>query len=377
MQKENHPNVCIITIPRPKAAFTPLSNLVEVLYPLSDELYLITGNEGDTVCRNHKEIHGYSIIHKSKTRLIARICNYIYLQLRISYRSMKLKRNVDIWIFFMGEGLLIPVTTLRLAGKTVILSLAASSPNMIGTSRNISILNRISKFLEIANYAISNKIILYSPNLTKEWNLEKYRKKISIAHEHFLDFDNFKIKKEFHERDNLVGYIGRLSEEKGTLNFIKAISEIIKERDDFDFLVGGDGQLRNEIEKYLDENDLTDRVKLTGWIPHDKLPDYLNELKLVVLPSYTEGLPNLMLEAMACGTPVSPTPVGAIPEVITDGETGFIMENNSPMCIAENVMRALEHPDLETIIENARTLVELEFTYEAAVEKWKEILERL
>ena len=61
--------------------------------------------------------------------------------------------------------------------------------------------------------------------------------------------------------------------------------------------------------------------------------------------------------------------------MIKDGETGFIMENNSPECIAKNVMRALEHPNPERIGENARELVEKEFTYEAAVERYRTILE--
>ena len=78
---------------------------------------------------------------------------------------------------------------------------------------------------------------------------------------------------------------------------------------------------------------------------------------------------------MACDTPVLATPVGGIPDVIKDGETGFIMENNSPECIAENEIRALEHPELEKIVKNARNLVEEEFTYEAAVERYKKILE--
>ncbi len=141
-----------------------------------------------------------------------------------------------------------------------------------------------------------------------------------------------------------------------------------------EFLIVGDGRLRNEIENYLNENNITDRVKLTGWIPHDELPDYLNELKLVVLPSYTEGLPNLMLEAMACGTPVLATPVGAIPDVITDNETGFIMASNSPECIVKNVIRVLEHSNTEMIVENAKVLVEREFTYVAAVERYRRIL---
>ena len=80
---------------------------------------------------------------------------------------------------------------------------------------------------------------------------------------------------------------------------------------------------------------------------------------------------------MGCGTPVLATPVGAIPDVITDRETGFIMENNNPGCIAENIIRVLEHPMLEEIVKNVRKLVEKEFTYEAAVERYRKILENI
>ena len=80
---------------------------------------------------------------------------------------------------------------------------------------------------------------------------------------------------------------------------------------------------------------------------------------------------------MGCGTPVLATSVGGVPDLIKDGETGFIMKDNSPECVAENVMRALEHPNLDEIVKNARELVEKEFTYEAAVERYRKILENI
>ena len=121
-------------------------------------------------------------------------------------------------------------------------------------------------------------------------------------------------------------------------------------------------------------NQLNDKVKFVGWISHDELPYYLNELKLFVLPSYTEGLPNIMLEAMACGTPVLVTPVGSIPDFIKDGETGFIMENNSPDSIVRNIIRAINHPDKELILKNAQDLVKFQFSFEVAVEKYRKML---
>ena len=373
--KKDRLNICILTFPIPKSGITPLSNLVDILYPLSDDIYLITGNEGYTFFKGDKRIHTYGIEHKTGRNVFTRITNYIHTQLKISHKLTKLSKNISLCCFFLGgeEALLLPILTAKLLRKKVVLVRAASSVHILKIANDdlfkpVEILSKI-------NCTLSNRITLCSKNLIKDWNLEKYRNKISIASEHFIDFDKFKIKKKIDERDNLVGYIGRLSEEKGTLNFVHAIPKVLEKEDGIKFLIGGEGQLRNKIEKCISKENLNDKVKLAGWIPHEEVPDYLNALKLVVLPSYTEGLPNVMLEAMACGTPVLAMPVGAIPDIITDGNTGFIMENNSPACIAKDVMRARGHPDPERIVENARALVEQEFTYEAAVERYRKILE--
>ena len=81
-----------------------------------------------------------------------------------------------------------------------------------------------------------------------------------------------------------------------------------------------------------------------------------------------------MLEAMACGTPVVATSVGSIPDFVKNAETGFIMENNSPDCIAKNIINALEESDLEKVSERARVLIEQNFTFGKAVERYENII---
>ena len=356
--------ICVIYNYVSKASQKPTSNLIDILKSFSNPIYII-----------RKESISSHTDSPNKT-FIAIALSYIYRQLECSWKVMRIARNVDIYVFFMGGSTsFLPMLIIKLLRKEVVLSTTGSAVKTSIGAKDSPFITLLIRISENVSYSLSDAIVLYSENLIKESNLEKHRNKIYIAHEHFIDFDKFKTKKKLGERENLVAYIGRLSGEKGILNFAKAIPKILREKK-IKILIGGDGQLRDEIEKYISKENLNYNVKLTGWINHDKLPDYLNELNLVVLPSYTEGLPNLMLEAMACGTPVLVTPVGAIPDVITDGETGFIMENNSPECIAKNVLRALEYPNLDEIVKNAKKLVERAFTYGAAVEGYRKILER-
>lgn len=376
-KKIKKPNIGILTFTISEAGNIPLSNLIDILDSLTKDIYLVTGNGGHTSFKEDKRVHAsYMIKHERGTNAFIRIIRYVYTQLKISYLLARIAKSVDMWIFFIGgDTLVFPMITARLLRKKVVLAFAGSS--ILTEKFKNGNLSSALEFLSDINCTLSDKIIVYSSNLIREWNLEKYRNKISIAHEHFLNFDILKIKKKLDERNKIVGYIGRLSGEKGVMNFIDAIPEIIKERDDLGFLIGGDGQLQDKIETYISKENLNAKVKLAGWISYDELPDYLNELQLLVLPSYTEGLPNIMLEAMACGTPVLATPVGSIPDVIKNGKTGFIMRNNSPECIAENVERALNHQNLDVIVKNARELVEKEFIYEAAVMRYRKILEEI
>lgn len=366
----------VVTFPISKAGNTPVSNLIDIMYSLSSEVHLITGNEGSIFSKKNDSVHVYLIKHVGGTNIFTRIMGYIYTQLNISHHLVKMTGHVDFWVFFIGgEGLLLPMLAALLLRKKVTLVLAGFPAR--GSLVQKDVFSKPISFLSNINLALSTKIIVYSKIIIQERGLEKYGNKISIACEHIINLDEFRINKQIIDREKNVGYIGTISKIKGVPNLMQAIPNILNEDNRIEFIIGGDGDAFNETEEFISENRLNDSVKLPGWIPHNHLPEYLNELKLLVLPSYTEGLPNIVLEAMACGTPVLATPVAAVPDIIKDGETGFIMANNSPECIAKNVTRALEHPNLETIVENAKELVERKFTYEAAVNRWKKILEGL
>lgn len=388
MTKQQAPGlkICLLSVPvaEIEGGHILVFNFLHVLLPLAEEIYLITGNYPEHDLPSSKiyltNVRNDPRTSHLKRRLLTRAAKYVAAQLKMSYRLARIASKVDVVILFIGgSGLLLPMLTAKLRGKKTILVAAASGAVV---SRNIYrksfggvggfVAYGMVSVLEHLNYRLCNNIVVYSPSLVQEFGLERYKHKISIAHRHFLNFDRFKLQKPLNERDNLVGYIGRLSQEKGILNFMEAIPKVLETRGEAAFLIGGAGQLRPQVEEYANKSN--NKVEFVGWIAHDELPHYLNELKLLVVPSYTEAGPNIAFEAMACGTPVLATPVGAIPDVIKGDETGFIMENNAPECIAKNIVRALTHPNLEQIARNARALVETEFTFEKAVERYKNIL---
>jgi glycosyltransferase involved in cell wall biosynthesis len=373
MRTRDRRNICIFVFPFASlAGIGTLLNLVRVLRDLSDSLYLIMGNTGCTIFEKERGICVYEIKHEKGKNPFTRVVNYVLTQLRIAVKITQLRRNVDSYVYFVNSVTLVPIFTAKLLRKDITLVLPASISE-IGKARN-DIFFKFIRLLEKINYTLSNRIIVYSKGLIGAYSMEKYTGKISLAHQHTIDLNMFNVAKSLSERRNLIGYIGRLSGEKGVLNLAMAIPKVLEKNKDVKFLIIGDGQLRQEIQEYIDAHALKNNAKVLGWIPHKDLPAYLNELKLLVLPSSTEGLPGIILEAMSCGTPVLATPVGGIPDVISDEETGFLLEKNSSRCIAENIIRALSHPNLEYIAKRASALVEKEFTYEIALQQYKKAL---
>jgi len=365
----------VITVPIYKSGNPPLSHLMEILDGFSDNLYLLTGNDGYTFFKQDLRFHVEGWVYRNQNNLlVSRLFRYIWIQFLIAYRIILHRKHVDLWIFFFGGYRLhVPIIVAKLFKKKVVLLLADSGGKHTGASRYPTFSR--SQILVNYPYKSADKIVIYSSRLISLWGLESYRKKIFIAHEHYLNFELFRKTTEFRDRQLVIGFFGRFSSEKGIRNFIEALPAVRGMYPDISIIIGGDGPLGDELKILLDTERLTGHVHLTGWIAHDDLPGYLNRLRLLVVPSYTEGLPNIVLEAMACGTPVLATPVGAIPDIITEDETGFIMETNSPSCITENIIRVITSPRLERIAENGRVFVQENYSFEKTVDTWRSLLE--
>lgn len=366
-------NLGILTFPVSESGVIPLSNLIKIAIPISNELNLITGDAGYKIYKEDKRLKTYEIKHGIKENLLGRALEYLYTQLKFSYKILRIK-DVNKWIFFIGgDTLVLPMLTAKILRKEVYLLFAGSSLKTLSSSNDNFF--RYAKVLSTINCKLSDNIVLYSKRLIKEWGLEDYKEKILIMHEQFIDFDKFRIITEIKQRKNVIGYIGRLSKEKGIEEFLKSIPELIRINSDLEFLICGDGKLKDEVSKYINDNKLNSKIMLIPWIPHEEVPYYLNQLKLLVIPSYTEGLPNIMLEAMACGTPVLATPVGAILDVIINNKNGFIMKDNSFNCIERNILMVTESHNIDKIIENAYTIVVNEFAFKNVKDRWEKIIE--
>jgi glycosyltransferase involved in cell wall biosynthesis len=240
-----------------------------------------------------------------------------------------------------------------------------------------ALLSAVMKLETKITLKLADQIDVEASSAISFLGLEKYQNKTVINGAPYVDRNVFHSTKRISERSCTIGFVGRLSEEKGLLNLVGAIPALLRRFEDLTLTIIGDGVLRNRIGEELRSADLLEAVVLIGWVLHSELPRYLNDFKLFVFPSYSEGLPGAVQEAMACGVPVLATNVGAIPDLIKDGETGFIIRTNSPEGIAADVERILTHANLDQVAKNAEEVIKKEYTYEVMAEKCGKALQKL
>jgi glycosyltransferase involved in cell wall biosynthesis len=173
-----------------------------------------------------------------------------------------------------------------------------------------------------------------------------------------------------------VGAAGRLSPEKGFDRLIAAAGAVTRAEPDTGFVVFGDGPLRGALAAQIAERGLQDRFVLAGF--RTDLQRLLPQLDLAVLSSLTEGLPVVLLEALAAGVPAVSTAVGGVPEVIEDGVHGYLVPPNDPGALARRILDALRDDAARRAMgERGRQRVREQFTFATQSVPYQRLFERL
>lgn len=138
--------------------------------------------------------------------------------------------------------------------------------------------------------------------------------------------------------------VGRLCEQKGQLLLIEAAHRLAADGTDFELVLAGDGELRADIEALIRRYKLQDRVRITGWISGARVREEILAARALVLPSFAEGLPVVLMEAMALQRPVISTYVAGIPELVTPGEHGWLVPAGDVDALTQAVRACLDAP---------------------------------
>ncbi|MFX0135594.1 MAG: glycosyltransferase family 4 protein [Candidatus Hodarchaeota archaeon] len=172
------------------------------------------------------------------------------------------------------------------------------------------------------------------------------------------------------KKEKIVLYTGMFRIGKGIVDLISASEGVTRKITDLKFVLVGAGPLGKYMKKQIKKKNL-ENISIINHLPHSELIQYYKKSSIYVLPTYYEGLPTTVLEAMACGLPVVATNVSGIPDEIDDGINGFLIPPKEPNLLAKKICTLMEDQSLrDEMGKHGRDKVEKQFI-------WKYVAERL
>jgi len=138
-----------------------------------------------------------------------------------------------------------------------------------------------------------------------------------------------------------VVYVGSLKEKKGITILVDAFADVVKSIPESRLILVGDGPLRSVVEEKIRNLGLEGKILITGFIPNDQVPEMLEKASVFVLPSYSEGLSNALLQAMAAGLPCIASDIEENREVISNGVNGLLFPVGNSKALAEALTQVL------------------------------------
>ena len=148
----------------------------------------------------------------------------------------------------------------------------------------------------------------------------------------------------FPEDKRVILFIGNFAIEKGISYLLQAFAAIRRSRNDIVLCLIGSGPLRQAVEQETIEMGLGNSTRFLGQVAHELVPKFLKQASVLCLPSLREGCPNVVLESLACGTPVAASEVGAIPSMAEKSNICFLSKPTDVAALQENILRAIDLP---------------------------------
>lgn len=174
-----------------------------------------------------------------------------------------------------------------------------------------------------------------------------------------------------------VLFLGRLREKKGVFDLVNAVPAILNVLPNVKFTLAGDGEI-DKVRDLAAALGVADNVDFPGWVDGAAKDALLAEADVLVLPSYFEGLPICILEAMATGVPVVSTRVGGIPEVLEDGQCGLLLEPGAVPALSEALILLLSNEAVcEKIVARAYLRVEQQYSARAIISALSRIYQNI
>ncbi len=208
--------------------------------------------------------------------------------------------------------------------------------------------------------------------MQKEWlvRLKVPPSKISVVHNcinptHFASVEAANLRDRFDLPEDSLTVVsgGRFSSEKGQGFFVRAAEQALAKNRRLHFMLFGEGQERERIERLIESKGCQDRILCPGFEPN--LASCLKGADMLVNPSQSEGLPNIVLEAMAMDLPVIATAVGGVPELIEDGIDGILVKYGDQANLTSAILRLADDADYRTaLVRKAKQTVEERFSFD-------------
>jgi len=145
--------------------------------------------------------------------------------------------------------------------------------------------------------------------------------------------------------NNHLVCIGRLSSQKGHFVLLNALALLAKRGIPLKLTLAGDGPLAAELRQQIRELELDGQVEITGWLSNSEIRDRIANARAVVLPSLAEGLPVVLMEALALGRPVITTYIAGIPELVVDGVCGWLVPAGNAVQLSQAIESCINAPD--------------------------------